>query len=639
MRLLTTIFFGFLIAVSAGAQHFSNKQSFTVIEKLGCAPFTVQITQLIDASFTAQYFYEGNTSTASKTHIYNQPGTYTIQAIYNGQIPNSTDNTDAITIIVTQNIKPAFEMSSCTNGQVQVKVLDTNYEEYIVDFDNNGTADRTITAGGTQTTTFQYIALGPQTISIQGHNLNGAYNCNKEVKNFTAIAALPATTISTLTVADGTSVKLDYTPASNVQYKAMVATNSGTAFQQFQVFNSPVNTPQSITLNGLTTDDKYYCFRVNAYDPCNNTSVISNTICSADFDLNIVSDNNQLTWTTFSTGIPDFTVKRDQANYQNVTAGPFNDASPNITCNTNYCYSIISNYANGSSSISLEKCGLSFTTSVPKEIENVSAVTGEASVDLSWVQDPAFTASEYSINRSVGTGAFSLIGTSLTTDYTDAAYTPTGSFCYRINYTDACANNSPDGVVSCPIRLSGTIDSQNGILLNWSAYTGWKLGVKRYRVEKYDALGALLSSTNTNSLTLIDNANDPDNQVVDYVVTAEPKDITLTESISNRITLTRNARLLFPTAFTPNRDGTNDKFPFKEGQFDGKMPFVENMTLQIFDRWGTLLFSTETNEPWDGTHNGKLMPESSYIWKATITDQTGKRITEIGSVALLHVKK
>ena len=58
----------------------------------------------------------------------------------------------------------------------------------------------------------------------------------------------------------------------------------------------------------------------------------------------------------------------------------------------------------------------------------------------------------------------------------------------------------------------------------------------------------------------------------------------------------------------------------------------------IFDRWGELLFSTEASEPWDGTHRGQKMPESVYVWKASITDLLGRSLTRTGSVALLYTK-
>jgi gliding motility-associated-like protein len=99
--------------------------------------------------------------------------------------------------------------------------------------------------------------------------------------------------------------------------------------------------------------------------------------------------------------------------------------------------------------------------------------------------------------------------------------------------------------------------------------------------------------------------------------------------MSNIFRITKQARLIFPTAFTPNQDKLNDSFTVI-GQY------VDNMTLQIFDRWGTLIYSTTTNEPWDGTQQGRLMPESTYVWKALITDKTGKASTRHGSVALLR---
>ena len=607
----------------------STKGSFQVDQRRGCAPFTINLTQLISSSFTAEYNYEGGTTlTLSKTHTYNNPGTYNLLAIYNGLIPNSTDNTDNITVVVTENVQPEFEISSCSNNQISIKVLETKYNKYLVDFNNDNVVDSTIPGGGNQSAAFQYASSANQTITVRGQDNNGADNCAQKSLPVTPLVALPAATINALTVVDNSSIQLDYVPARNIQYRGLVATDNG-SFQIFQTFNSAVNTQQSLTLSSITTDNNYYCFLLNSYDPCNNTNIPSNTICSANLDLNIISNVNQLSWTTNVSGIANFTVKRDQANYQTTVSTNYNDAAPAIVCNADYCYQIITNYTNGTRSNSLEKCGTAFSGDTPTAIENSSAVVNGESVNLDWVQDPLYSAQSYSVYRSISNGLLNSIGSTNATTYTDDTFSITASYCYSINYLDVCDNVSPNGVLICPIILSGFVTSENFVNLNWTEYTGWKNGVMNYRVTKYDINGNQLATFNTIDLSMQDNAEDPDHQVVAYQVTAFPNDAALTNSVSNVFRITKQARLIFPTAFTPNKDKLNDSFTVI-GQY------VDNMTLQIFDRWGTLIFSTTSNEPWDGTQQGRLMPESTYVWKALITDKTGRASTKIGSVALLR---
>jgi gliding motility-associated-like protein len=64
-----------------------------------------------------------------------------------------------------------------------------------------------------------------------------------------------------------------------------------------------------------------------------------------------------------------------------------------------------------------------------------------------------------------------------------------------------------------------------------------------------------------------------------------------------------------PNAFSPNADGRNDTF----------FPFVvcpnAAYTLQVFDRWGNLVFeSSESNLEWDGQINGKAAPIGVYVY-------------------------
>jgi gliding motility-associated-like protein len=72
--------------------------------------------------------------------------------------------------------------------------------------------------------------------------------------------------------------------------------------------------------------------------------------------------------------------------------------------------------------------------------------------------------------------------------------------------------------------------------------------------------------------------------------------------------VTLKSELFIPTLFTPNGDGENDVF-YVHG-FG-----IAEITLQVFDRWGRLLF--ETNDPeqgWDGTINGSPAEEGEYLW-------------------------
>ncbi|MGB7392831.1 MAG: T9SS type B sorting domain-containing protein [Pricia sp.] len=70
----------------------------------------------------------------------------------------------------------------------------------------------------------------------------------------------------------------------------------------------------------------------------------------------------------------------------------------------------------------------------------------------------------------------------------------------------------------------------------------------------------------------------------------------------------------FPKFFTPNGDGVNDLWQFvaPEGNAD-----IELEIIYVFDRFGALLAQIDSRSPgWDGTFNGKSLPESDYWFKA-----------------------
>ncbi|WBL20744.1 T9SS type B sorting domain-containing protein [Zunongwangia sp. HRR-M8] len=74
----------------------------------------------------------------------------------------------------------------------------------------------------------------------------------------------------------------------------------------------------------------------------------------------------------------------------------------------------------------------------------------------------------------------------------------------------------------------------------------------------------------------------------------------------------------FPNYFTPNNDGINDTWkPDGVGE--------KKLSILIFDRYGTLITTLINGEDWDGTSNGKPLPEDDYWFKATINLEREER--------------
>ncbi|MDZ7897012.1 MAG: gliding motility-associated C-terminal domain-containing protein [Arcicella sp.] len=68
-------------------------------------------------------------------------------------------------------------------------------------------------------------------------------------------------------------------------------------------------------------------------------------------------------------------------------------------------------------------------------------------------------------------------------------------------------------------------------------------------------------------------------------------------------------KILIPTAFSPNGDGTNDVWELSTLAGNG------DLIVEIYNRWGEVVFySKGYSEPWDGTYKGSLVPEGTYAY-------------------------
>jgi PKD repeat protein len=115
-------------------------------------------------------------------------------------------------------------------------------------------------------------------------------------------------------------------------------------------------------------------------------------------------------------------------------------------------------------------------------------------------------------------------------------------------------------------------------------------------------------------------------------------------TLSPGITVEPAGVLRFASVFTPNLSG--EQTP-KVGEINGNnidqffyppiREKVEDYKLQIFNRWGTLIFeSRDINDPWNGYYHHKLCKQGVYVWFVEGKYANGKPFKQVGDITLLH---
>ncbi|MBS1490374.1 MAG: gliding motility-associated C-terminal domain-containing protein [Bacteroidetes bacterium] len=639
---MKAIFLSVLNVIGIGmclAQPYTSQNGWFQVNQIrGCAPFTITIT---NSSFGGKIcspctmYYNGTPGQVCPvsggtnnlySFTYNTPGTYQLCVSY------PVVGNDIITVTVDPNTPPPFNIYTCAGDQVSIQITDSFYDLYRIDFNNDGIVDTSVPSGNNPTANYNYGSNGSYNINVKGEKLNALNNCSPKIQSFTALPTLPVPVINSLTAVDAATLQLNYTPQTNIEYHADIAFNNVTNFQQYKTLYA-VN---SFTAQSLSLNSSFYCFRMGSYDPCANTNTYTSPICSHNFSVTATSGADQLIWASSPAAISSIQVQRKTgtgsfatvASLPN-TAATYSDNS--VVCKTNYCYELVSNYAGGATSTSLTKCVDAFLKQIPTGINNISASVnnGNTSVDLVWLPPSGFTSTGYGIYRSQNSGAYTLNDNSSSPQYTDANYSEGN--CYLINYTDNCDNLSAQGTPSCPVLLTGSINDLNEPVLQWKSYKGWLQGVKNYTIQKFNSGGQLLQTLNTTDTTWVDNQADPANQVVFYKIIAVPIQGGVSNSLSNEIKMVKGVNLFYPTAFNPE-----SKVAAINRTFIVKGQYISKLELQVFDRWGTLVFYSDQNEPWDGRKEGINMPDATYVWTAQGTDLAGNTFKKHGTVLLLR---
>ena len=85
-------------------------------------------------------------------------------------------------------------------------------------------------------------------------------------------------------------------------------------------------------------------------------------------------------------------------------------------------------------------------------------------------------------------------------------------------------------------------------------------------------------------------------------------------------------------AFTPNGDGMNDRWLVTNGA-----PCTKKNAVTIFNRYGHVVYkSDDYKNDWDGTYNGKPVPDATYYYVVTLQLINGKSVYLKGDVTILR---
>ena len=98
---------------------------------------------------------------------------------------------------------------------------------------------------------------------------------------------------------------------------------------------------------------------------------------------------------------------------------------------------------------------------------------------------------------------------------------------------------------------------------------------------------------------------------------------------TGEISLIETKEIFLPTAFSPNKNGINDRW-YLRGD-------VEAMHLMVYNRWGEKVFETKDQaKGWDGTFRGKPLSSDTYSYYLKITEIGGAELIMEGNVLLIR---
>lgn len=511
----------------------------------------------------------------------------------------------------------------------------------------------TPSSAATQTVTTIYNTVGLYDVSLYVTDANGCKDTLilNDTLSVTASVTPLATTIDKVSVTGDTQIQLDYQTFANPNldfnnYNLYRRDGASPAVLLGSINNLNTTSYTDNTPTALTTS---YCYTVEVENACGIKSPMSPEHCTMELSANSTQSGVVLTWNGYAgwANVANYNIYRvnDYNTAANQLIGTVNGNTTAFVDSATDCINVYSYRVeaiqNGMSSWSdtTKKAGLT-TGIIPLNLNMMlGTVVNNQSVLVKWEPLPYIRRlKELQIQRDNGNGyttiqTFAAATIPATNEYTDnQVEVKTQVYRYRIFAIDSCDQQTQLGQISTNILLTA-LNTGGGITLNWSPYLNWAGGVDVYQIDLFNentglfvTLGTVSGTTNTyvdDTVLFAQSQNC-------YRILAYEKNGNRQVSESNQACSAPDAALFAPTAFTPNNDGVNDVFYFKGN-------FVKEYHVWVFDRWGRKMFeSTNMNDGWDGTYQGKPAPEGVYTYRVEVANYNGEKGERNGTITLLR---
>jgi gliding motility-associated-like protein len=196
--------------------------------------------------------------------------------------------------------------------------------------------------------------------------------------------------------------------------------------------------------------------------------------------------------------------------------------------------------------------------------------------------------------------------------------------------------------ISTPNTISVTLTVTDQVIV-----TGMQTQLSASAVSNTPIIGYIWSPILIDSADVFDfsSCNDSLNCSTPYVkppfttiftVTAMNQDSCVASDTVTVIVNASESPSFFPTAFTPNGDGLNDRFTFS-------VLGATTIETAIYDRWGQRVYydaaqpnGISSSYGWDGTFGGKEAPQDTYVYQLKITYFDGTTKSKAGTVTLMR---